>query len=766
MKGIIWFIINTFFTIVYLAWRVFFTIPFGNGALSVFAGIALLVVEGMGMAEAIVHYMNMYNVKGYPKPVIEDESLYPDVDVFIATYSEPVELLYKTVNGCKHMEYPDKSKVHIYLCDDNRRPEMRELAMKLGVNYLDRPDNEGAKAGNLNNALKHSSSPYVVTFDADMIPQRKFLMETIPYFIDAEQKNAGREEKDKIKLGYLQTPQTFYNPDLFQFGLFSENRIPNEQDYFYRDIETARTKTNSVIYGGSNTVLAREALDSVGGFYTKAITEDFATGILIQKNGYVTIAIPKPLASGMSPTDLPSLVQQRVRWGRGVIATGRKMHIYTSKDLSFAQKMNYWASIWYWYAPIKRLIYILSPIMYATFNFIIFKCTLPQVLLFWLPMFITSNISLSMLSGNIRNTKWTGIYETILFPYMLLPVILESFGITLRKFKVTQKEDLSGKKQRNEIYLIPFLILIVLCVVGIFRCVTIVFDSNSIGPVVVIFWLVTNLYYLIMSVLFVDGRMPYRKNERISLKVPCTATVDGKTLEGSTLNISEEGAAILFDKPYYIDEKEEVATDIAWDIYKAKVTGKCVYVKAFDDGWSYSFKLDDYNGTYDDWLQIIYDRVPMLPSEIKRDSGIFEDLTINTKKRIEAPFFQKRAYPRIPINADTEWKIGNETRIIKILDFNYHFLSVSDSEDLPEESTVLIKDKLELHVVSHMKAGNRNRLYRVENIEELVKDDASYKLLLDWFEECSKNDRDKAPEEVTLSPDNENKAIFDENKLV
>ncbi len=65
-----------------------------------------------------------------------------------------------------------------------------------------------------------------------------------------------------------------------------------------------------------------------------------------------------------------------------------------------------------------------------------------------------------------------------------------------------------------------------------------------------------------------------------------------------------------------------------------------------------------------------------------------------------------------------------------------------------------------------MKAGNRNRLYRVENIEELVKDDASYKLLLDWFEECSKNGRDKAPEEVTLSPDNENKAIFDENKLV
>ena len=35
-----------------------------------------------------------------------------------------------------------------------------------------------------------------------------------------------------------------------------------------------------MIYGGSNTVLSRAALDKIGGFYTESITEDFATGIL------------------------------------------------------------------------------------------------------------------------------------------------------------------------------------------------------------------------------------------------------------------------------------------------------------------------------------------------------------------------------------------------------------------------------------------------------------------------------------------------------
>ena len=212
-----------------------------------------------------------------------------------------------------------------------------------------------------------------------MIPKRDFLLKTIPYFIDAKRRNRGRKEEEQIKLGFLQTPQCFYNPDLFQFNLFSERRIPNEQDYFYKDIQVARTKTNSVIYGGSNTVIAREALEAIGGFYTEAITEDFATGVLIERAGYVSLGISEPLASGMSATDLHGLIQQRVRWARGVIATGRKMHIFTTKELSFAQKINYWASIWYWYAPVKRLIYIMSPILYATFGFMVFKCTLPHL---------------------------------------------------------------------------------------------------------------------------------------------------------------------------------------------------------------------------------------------------------------------------------------------------------------------------------------------------------------------------------------------------
>ena len=776
-KGKIWFLINMFFTIMYLCWRIFFTIPFEYGIVSIVAGFTLLIVEVLGMVEAFVHFANMYSVNGYELPKVPME-MYPDVDIFIATYSEEPALLYKTINGCKYMEYPDKSKVHIYLCDDNRRPEMRALAAKMGVNYLDREDNEGAKAGNLNNALAHSNSPYVVTLDADMIPKSDFLMKTIPYFVDAEIRNKGRKEEDRIKLGILQTPQAFYNPDLFQFNLFSERRIPNEQDYFYKDIQVARTRTNSVIYGGSNTVLAREALEAIGGFYTKAITEDFATGILIQKAGYVSMALAEPLASGMSATDLQGLIQQRIRWGRGVIATGRKMHIYTSKDLSFAQKMNYWASIWYWYAPLKRLIYVMSPLLYATFGFMVFKCTLPQVLLFWLPMYITSNISLRMLSRNIRNTKWTSIYENVLFPFMLIPVILETFGISLKKFKVTDKEAKQNKRGQNVLYMIPYIILIILSVIGLIRCIIIMFDSGSFGPIVVVFWLVYNLFQLVMCLFFVDGRVLYRKNERVPVKMPCTLRDEVYTLQGMTKDISEWGISVLLDSPRYFPEGKWLEVDLASERYKAKLLVEVVYVSEKEDAWSYSMKILDHKGTYDDYLQLMFDRVPMLPTEIEKDSGSFQDLKLNTKNRVVSPFYQKRQFPRVYLDADVECKVeataednngAKSVSSLHVVDFNFCFVTL-DEEEAPEKFTLHPTEKYALNCefIEELRSGVK--LCRVTNIDSIWISKNVMEEFLIWLvktheESCKKKaEQDKKRKEEEKAE--KKKEDFNETKLV
>lgn len=685
-KNRIWFMLNILFTTIYLIWRLFFTIPFEYGLISIIAGITLFVVEFLGMFEALVHYFNMHDIQKKDLPQIP-VCMYPDVDVFIATYNEPAELLLKTVNGCKHMKYPDKNKVHIYLCDDGSRQEVRSLAAKMGVNYLDREDHEYAKAGNLNHAMSVTDSPYILTLDADMVPHGDMLMHTIPFFVKQEMENEGKEEKDRKYIGFVQTPQAFYNPDLFQYNLYSEGRIPNEQDYFYRDIQVSRNKSNSVIYGGSNTVLSRKALEEIGGFYTGTITEDYATGILMQKKGYLCLATNEVLASGLSPTDLKSLINQRSRWARGVISSNRKMHVFLSKDLSFAQKINYWASEWYWYAPFKRLVYFISPILYATFGYMVIKCTLWQILLFWLPMYITSNISLKMLSRNIRTTKWTGIYETVLFPFLLIPVLLETFGITMKKFQVTQKGKVENEAGKNMIYLVPFLLLVILSVIGILNCFHLIFESNDMGPVVVLFWLIVNLFTLVMAMFFIMGRKPLRKCERAAVMIDCRLETGDMTYTCRTHNVSEQGIALMLDNPINVDDESEVRMKLHDRDYEACIKARVVHVENIKGFWKYAFWITDYCDTYEEYLQMVYDRVPTLPQNLDNTSGSFDDLRINVKRRVAKPFFQNRKLPRMMLGAIVKDNKGNDWTI---LDFNYKFCTIKESESSPSELQLVI----------------------------------------------------------------------------
>ncbi len=336
-KRKLWFILTALTSLIYILWRLFFTIPTKAGIVSMIAGITLFAAELISMMEAVINLRCMSREKEIPFPEISI-NMYPHIDVLVATHSENEELLFKTLNGCKHMEYPDPDKVHIYLCDDANRKEMADLAKKMGVGYFGMEENKHAKAGNLNNAIEKTKSPYIVTFDADMIPRSNFLMETIPYFFlpkmilenDVWRMRTKEEIDEKFKIGFIQTPQNFYNPDIFQFNFFAEANIPNEQDYFFKEVNLGRNATNSAIYAGSNTMIAREALEEIGGIRMGNITEDFATGIDIQAHGYTCYAVDKVLAEGLAPNDFQSLIKQRQRWGRGCIQTVRSLKFWTN----------------------------------------------------------------------------------------------------------------------------------------------------------------------------------------------------------------------------------------------------------------------------------------------------------------------------------------------------------------------------------------------------------------------------------------------------
>lgn len=647
MKDKLWVVIGVLSLCIYAGWRLFFTLPHPEiyGWFTAICGIFLFFAEITSMFEGTEHLLRIRRKKMPKLPVIP-ESWYPEIDVLIATHNEETELLYKTLNGCKHMDYPDKSKVHIYLCDDNNRPEVERLAREMGVGYFGLEGNKLAKAGNLNNAISKTSSPWIVTLDADMIPMHHFLMETVPYvFLPKMKQNKdgswtqrnSRKMEEVYKIGFIQAPQSFYNPDLFQYNFYSESRIPNEQDYFFREINVGRNNANAPIYAGSNTLISRKALEEVGGIATGTITEDFETGINIQAKGYTCYAIDRGLAHGLAPTEIRSLITQRIRWGRGCISSLRKIRLLTNPDIGLSAKMSYFACKMYWWSFIRRLVYIMAPIIFVLFGIPSVIFDLKGLLMVWLPAYSIHSYTISRANGKIRNHSWSNIIDTILFPYMVFPILMESFHIKQKKFHVTKKVREASLHSDFELAL-PHMVLLFFDVLAFFVAVFDLWNRRHLGTVVIVYWLAVAGIHLLMAILFMTGRRNRRTNDRFNIRVPARLCFDGGECRGRTENLSETGILLLLEE----GEKrpirgEKVRVRIKKDRYHAAVEGICIRLSEKEGAVECAMRIEGLEGeNKSQYYQILYDKKHDFAEEISSTVGMFEDLFLNIRKRMEA----------------------------------------------------------------------------------------------------------------------------------
>ncbi len=731
----IWVALLIIFTVVYMVWRIFFTLPTRYGLFSLIMGVLLLVAEVLGVFDLFLHFWNTSKLKIPVLPVLPDDVVYPDVDVFIATYNEPESVLKKTIIGCLNMEYPDKSRVHIYLLDDGHRESIKTLAKKYNVNYITREDNEHAKAGNLNNALTQTSSPYLVTLDADMIPRNQFLMQSIPFFVENAQIRAQEladevpKRKQTRPLGFLQFPQVFYNADAFQVRLASKNDIPNEQDYFHREIQLGKNASNSVVYSGSNTVFSRESLESVGGFTVGVITEDIATGISLQSAGYQCYALNSIQASGLAPLDLESLIKQRKRWARGCIQTFRKVNPLFKKDLAISQRLNYLNSIFYWYTCFRRFFFIITPIVFSVFNVVVVDAPLWQVLLFWLPFYLISTISFRFLSNGIRNSKWTNIYDTVFMLPLMGVIILETLCIKKRAFEVTPKTlQLENEKKVQWQLGLPVIILFVLHVLGLYNCITaLILDSND-AYFIAAFWIIFNTYTLMMSIFFAFCKVPPREVERLNLPGTVTTTLQGITKTFELNNISELGLSMISSNPDYFDVNDVYKFKVKIDEHLFNLKAKLLRVdNSVDDEYKFVFittpQTDDDEATL---TLALYDRLPLHPTVTKHRSMV-HDIYRNIKALLSDDKDFKRETARVSLDILATQYDEKLTGLV-LKEFNYHYLIIEHKASAKDQSLTIQELDLPLthtNLTLTLKKRLKDKsllLYKIENelTDELV----------------------------------------------
>ncbi|MDB5182602.1 MAG: hypothetical protein JWO47_386 [Candidatus Saccharibacteria bacterium] len=268
------------------------------------------------------------------------------VDIFITTYNEPEEIVKMTLLGALNV-YGVRN---VYVLNDGNRENIRKLTLKAGGKHVGRTENTHAKAGNMNNGIKHSDADFMVFLDCDHVPQANFIERTLGYFRDEN-------------LAFVQTPQTFYNRDSIQFRRTRQRNYWNEQSMFYESIQPAKNAFNAAFFCGSGSMLRRSAIDQIGGFATGTATEDIHTSLRLHAKGWNSLFVSEILAHGIAAEDLNEYHKQRVRWGAGSLGL-----LFRSADsplrargLSIMQRICYINSTAAFLNGLQRLFYILLP---------------------------------------------------------------------------------------------------------------------------------------------------------------------------------------------------------------------------------------------------------------------------------------------------------------------------------------------------------------------------------------------------------------------
>jgi cellulose synthase (UDP-forming) len=439
--------VNLIIDLVYLIWRIT-TIPTAH-PLEFSLGILLLTAEAMGLTQFFIVQLLFFRDYKIEKKTLSDfHGALPTVDVLICTYNEPDYLLERTILAALNLEY-DHKKLHIYVCDDGRRASIRRLCRTCGVGYITRPTNEHAKAGNINHALSKTSGELFAVLDADMICTKAFLKRTVGYFSDED-------------TAFVQTPQIYYNRDMYQRSL-NKKDLPNEQDFFMREVQEKRAIYNAVLHVGTNVVFRRRYVIEIGMYPTFSITEDMAVGLKLQERGLRTVFINEPLVLGMSASVYADLTLQRDRWCRGNLQVMRRTKILRNRSLSPMQKLCYFDGWLYWFTCFQKMIYLLLPILFLLTTLQSLHAPIPRLAQFFVPYFSGMLLLFRSTVSNVRTLKWAHIYEIAMAPHMCMSILRELSHRDIR-FKVTPKAAEPNRSYFQFRAVLPHLILLALSV--------------------------------------------------------------------------------------------------------------------------------------------------------------------------------------------------------------------------------------------------------------------------------------------------------------
>ncbi|MBI1173488.1 glycosyltransferase [bacterium] len=484
----------------YMWWRITQTLAPPGLTADFLASASLLALEGSALLGSLSAFVILSRTSDRSAEVDRNLGWWgsaapPRVAILIATYNEEQEVLERTIVGALALRHPAKE---VFVLDDGGRDWLGAYCQLLGVHHITRPDNTGAKAGNMNHALKLLAArpdppDFVAVLDADFVPHRGFISRSLALFRDP-------------KVGLVQTPQHFFNPDPIQHNLGLNRAYPDEQRFFFDHMQPSRDAWGVAFCCGTSSVARFSALRQIGWFSTDSVTEDFMVTLVLQEAGWKTAYLNEPLTEGLAPEGLKEYITQRARWCLGMMQIARsRVGPFARDRLRLRDRWSVLDSVLYWVTTFSfRIAALIYPLLYWFFNVTVVDATVPDVIRYFGTYYLWVLVALNFISGGVVLPILTDVSQLL----GALPICRAAFtGLVRPKghpFRVTAK---GGERSRIIVQwrlMSQFVVLLALTLAGLLIGLVddrfAYYDAGD-GKAIVLFWTLYNVVLLAVTCL-------------------------------------------------------------------------------------------------------------------------------------------------------------------------------------------------------------------------------------------------------------------------
>ena len=256
----------------------------------------------------------------------------PFVTIQLPVYNE-LYVMERLLTNISKLEYP-KDKLEIHVLDDSTDESFEATAIQikklqktgLDIQQITRSDRKNYKAGALKEGLKIAKGEFIAIFDADFLPQKNWLQQTVPFFKNSE-------------IGVVQTRWGHLNRN---FSILTRVQAFALDAHFTLEQVGRNSKGHFINFNGTAGIWRKNCILDAGNWEGDTLTEDLDLSYRAQLKNWKF----KYLVDVETPAELPLVISaarsQQFRWNKGGAENFQKLiwKVLKDKKLSYKTKIH------------------------------------------------------------------------------------------------------------------------------------------------------------------------------------------------------------------------------------------------------------------------------------------------------------------------------------------------------------------------------------------------------------------------------------------